>query len=202
MGLMALRPRALIVGRADPSGSPSVPADFIPDPVLSDAPLPEVVSPVVEGDGVWRQHWPAETHRGRRGQPVACAPRLPLGTHESDVNLVSVPMGQTPECTATVIGLPMGHHLVLMPRFEPAEFLRLVTDHRVTVPCTVPTIMHRLLPVYRRRPGRLRSLFDPSVLARRCTLPARCQSAMDRIARSRFALGTLRRHRTSGVGPR
>ena len=27
----------------------------------------------------------------------------------------------------------MGHHLVLMPRFEPHEFLRLVTEHRVDI---------------------------------------------------------------------
>jgi bile acid-coenzyme A ligase len=36
-----------------------------------------------------------------------------------------------------------------MPRFEPCEFLRLVTEHRVTFLATVPTIMQRLLPVYR-----------------------------------------------------
>ena len=44
-GLMALRPRALVVGRADPSGKvPSVPAGFIPDPAISDAALPEAVT--------------------------------------------------------------------------------------------------------------------------------------------------------------
>ncbi|MGV0803551.1 AMP-dependent synthetase, partial [Mycolicibacterium elephantis] len=47
--LLDLRPRALIVGRADPAGKiPSVPADFTPDPALSDAPLAEAVSPVLK----------------------------------------------------------------------------------------------------------------------------------------------------------
>ena len=36
-----------------------------------------------------------------------------------------------------------------MPRFDAAEFLRLITEHRVNFLATVPTIMQRLLPVYR-----------------------------------------------------
>jgi bile acid-coenzyme A ligase len=42
----------------------------------------------------------------------------------------------------------MGHHVVLMPRFDPGEFLRLVVEERINWLFTVPTIMHRLLPVY------------------------------------------------------
>ena len=71
-GLLALRPRALLVGRDDPRGEiPSVPGDFTPDPALSDAPLPEAVSPVVEVDGLRRQHRSAQADRGRRRQPVS-----------------------------------------------------------------------------------------------------------------------------------
>ena len=45
-GLLDLKPRALLVGRADPRGVvPSVDADFTGSPDLSDAPLPEAVSP-------------------------------------------------------------------------------------------------------------------------------------------------------------
>ncbi len=45
-GLLELKPRALLVGRNDPRGViPSVPGDFTPDSGLSDAPLPEAVSP-------------------------------------------------------------------------------------------------------------------------------------------------------------
>ena len=59
-GILDLKPRALIVGRADPRGViPSVPMDFVPDPALSDAPLPEAVSPV----------WKSMTSGGSTGRP-------------------------------------------------------------------------------------------------------------------------------------
>ena len=59
-GLLELRPRALVVGRADPRGkSPSVPRGFTPDPGLSDAPLPEAVSPA----------WKAMASGGSTGRP-------------------------------------------------------------------------------------------------------------------------------------
>lgn len=152
-GLLALRPPALIVGRSDPNGvSPSVTADFVPAPGLSDAPLPEAVSPV----------WKSMASGGSTGRPklieaggdsrVPPAIGLPLGAEPGDVNLISVPMSHNTGFTTFTIGLLMGHHLVLMPRFDPHEFLRLVTTHRVTFLTTVPTIMQRLLPVYRADP--------------------------------------------------
>src|SRR6185369_13276816 len=59
-GLLELRPSALVVGRADPRGkSPSVPTGFTPDPGLSNAPLPEVVSPA----------WKAIASGGSTGRP-------------------------------------------------------------------------------------------------------------------------------------
>lgn len=153
VGLLALRRRALIVGRVDPGRMiPSVPADFVPDASLSDDPLPEAVSPV----------WKVMASGGSTGRPklieaggdsrLPAAIGYPLGAQQDDVNLVSVPMSHNTGATMAVIGLLMGHHLVLMPRFEPAEFLRLVTQHRVTFLATVPTIMQRLLPVYRADP--------------------------------------------------
>lgn len=46
-GLLELTPRALVVGRADPTGrTRHVPTGFEPDTRLSDAALPESVSPV------------------------------------------------------------------------------------------------------------------------------------------------------------
>ncbi|MCV7220610.1 AMP-binding protein [Mycolicibacterium elephantis] len=152
-GLLDLRPRALIVGRADPSGKiPSVPADFTPDPPPSDAPLPEAVSPVLK----------AMASGGSTGRPKLIEAggdsRFPalagyaLGSQEGDVNLFSVPLSHNTGFTTLAIGLVQGHHLVLMPRFEPHEFLRLVTEYRVTYLATVPTIMQRLLPVYRADP--------------------------------------------------
>ena len=59
-GLLALRPRALIVGRLDPDGRiPSVPANFAPDPTVSEGALPEAVSPV----------WKSMASGGSTGDP-------------------------------------------------------------------------------------------------------------------------------------
>ena len=58
--LLDLRPRALLVGRADPRGLvPSVDGDFTGSPELSDAPLPEAVSPV----------WKSMASGGSTGRP-------------------------------------------------------------------------------------------------------------------------------------
>ncbi len=145
-----LRPRALMVGKADPRGiSPSVPVGFTPDPGLSDAALPEAVSPA----------WKAMASGGSTGRPKLieaggdsrrpAAAGASVGAQEDDVQLVSVPMSHSTGFNFTTAGLLMGHHLVLMPHFEANEFLRLVTDYRVTFLATVPTVMQRLLPVYR-----------------------------------------------------
>ncbi|MDT5104323.1 MAG: bile acid-coenzyme ligase, partial [Mycobacterium sp.] len=59
-GLLDLKPRALLVGRSDPRGViRSVPADFSPDSSVSDAPLPEAVSP----------SWKALGSGGSTGRP-------------------------------------------------------------------------------------------------------------------------------------
>ena len=151
--ILDLRPSALVVGRADPRGkSPSVPTGFTPDPGLSGAPLPEAVSPA----------WKAIASGGSTGRPKLIEAggdsRVPatfgpdLGAQEGDVQLVSVPMSHSTGFIWAAAGLVMGHHLVLMPRFEAQEFLRLVTEHRVTFLATVPTVMQRLLAVYRADP--------------------------------------------------
>ena len=148
--LLQLRPSALLVGRDDPNGeTPSLADDFTPDPMLSDAPLPEVVSPVFKamasGGSTGRPKL-IEAGGDSRFPPEA---GYPLGAQEGDVNLLSVPLSHNTGFTTFAIGLVQGHHMVLMPRFDPHEFLRLVTEYRVTFLATVPTIMQRLLPVYR-----------------------------------------------------
>lgn len=175
--LLELRPRALIVGREDPTGRiPSVPAGFVADQGVSDTPLPERVSPVLK----------AMASGGSTGRPKLIEaggdsrfPPLvgyPLGSQEGDVNLISVPMSHNTGFTTFAIGLVQGHHLVLMPRFEPHEFLRLVTEHRVTFLTTVPTIMQRLLPVYRTDPD----AYDLSSIRRFWHVGAPCPPAVKR----------------------
>jgi bile acid-coenzyme A ligase len=151
--MLELRQPSLLVGRDDPNGkSRSVAGDYTPDPTLSDAPLPDAVSPV----------WKSMASGGSTGRPKLIEAggdsRLPaaagyaLGAQEGDVQLMSVPLTHNTGFTTFAIGLIQGHHLVVMPRFEPREFLDLVTKHGVTFLATVPTIMQRLLPVYRADP--------------------------------------------------
>ncbi len=173
--LLELRPPALLVGRDDPNGkTPSVTGDFTPDPGLSDAPLPELVSPV----------WKSMASGGSTGRPklieaggdsrFPAAAGYPLGAQEGDVNLLSVPLSHNTGFTTFAIGLIQGHHLVLMPRFEPHQFLQLVTEHRVTFLATVPTIMQRLLPVYRADPD----AYDLSSIRRLWHVASACPPAI------------------------
>jgi bile acid-coenzyme A ligase len=153
-GILDLKPRALIVGRADPRGViPSLPMDFTPYAAVSDAPLPEAVSPA----------WKSMTSGGSTGRPklieVGGDSRFPgmlvgegLGAQAGDTQLLSIPLSHNTGFTIATIGLLMGHHLVVMPRFDAETFLRLVTEHGVDYLFTVPTIMQRLLPVYRANP--------------------------------------------------
>jgi bile acid-coenzyme A ligase len=74
------------------------------------------------------------------------------------------------------LALLQGHHLVVMPRFEADQFLRLITDHRVTYLATVPTVMQRLLPVYRADPD----AYDLSSIRKFWHLGAPCPPAIKR----------------------
>ena len=173
-GLLALRPRALVVGR-EAATVPSVPSGFVPDPSLSDSPLPEAVSPawksMASGGSTGR---PKLIEAGGDGRLDLSGLALGLGTQENDTQLVSVPLSHNTGMTATTLGLLLRHHVVLMSRFDPAEFLRLVTEHAVHWLFTVPTIMHRLLPVYRANPGR----YDLSSIRRFWHVGAPCPPAV------------------------
>jgi bile acid-coenzyme A ligase len=172
-GLLELRPRALLVGRDHP-GTRSVPAGFVPDPALSDGPLPEAVSPC----------WKSMASGGSTGRPklieVGGDSRLPpafgyaLGAQECDTTLVPVPLTHNTGFTSATIALLMRNHLVLMSRFDPHEFLRLITEHRPQLVTTVPTIMQRALPVYRADPGS----YDLSSIRRFWHLGAPCPPAI------------------------
>jgi bile acid-coenzyme A ligase len=173
--LLQLRPPALLVGRDDPKGvTLCVAGDFTPEHEVSDAALPEAVSPV----------WKSMASGGSTGRPklieagsdsrFPAAAGYPLGAQEGDVNLLSVPLSHNTGFGTFAIGLVQGHHLVLMPRFEPHDFLRLVTEHRVTYLATVPTIMQRLLPVYRADPD----TYDLSSIRRFWHLAAPCPPAI------------------------
>lgn len=175
-GLLDLRPPSLLVGRDHPQIA-SVPAGFTPDSALSDTALPEAVSPV----------WKAMGSGGSTGRPkliesggphfgsrIPAAVGYPLGAQEGDTTLVPIPLSHNTGFTTATIALLMRHHLVLMSRFDPGQFLRLITDNHVTFLTTVPTIMQRTLPVYHADPD----AFDLSSLRRFWHMGAPCPPAV------------------------
>jgi bile acid-coenzyme A ligase len=85
-----------------------------------------------------------------------------------------VPLTHTTGFTAAAVALIMRSHLVLMGRFDPHEFLRLITEHRPQLVTTVPTMMQRALPVYRADP----SSYDLSSIRRFWHLAAPCPPAI------------------------
>jgi bile acid-coenzyme A ligase len=175
-GLLELKQRALLVGRDDPRGViPSVPGDFTQGSGVSDAPLPEAVSPA----------WKALGSGGSTGRPKlieaggdshfpGALAGLGMGAADGDTQLIAVPLSHNTGMTTATIGLLMGHHLVLMPRFDAAEFLRLIAEHRVDFIVAVPTIMQRLLPVYRANP----EAYDLSSIRRLWHVGAACPPAV------------------------
>ena len=170
-GLLELRPRALLVGGEDPQGQiPSLPMGFEPDSGLSDEPLPEAVSPA----------WKAMGSGGSTGRPklieAGVDGRLsPLGGYgmgalPGDTTFVPVPLSHNTGMTMAALALIMGHHLVLMNRFDADEFLRMISDYGVTFLVTVPTIMQRVLPAYHANPA----AYDLSTIRRFWHLAAPC----------------------------
>ena len=169
--LLDLRERALLVGRPDPRGVVrAVPGDFDPGDV-SDAQLPEVVSPslksMASGGSTGRPKLIEAGGDGRfQGTMVAAL----MGNLATDTQLVSVPLSHNTGFTSATMALSTGQHLVVMSRFDPTEFLRLIAEYRVNYLATVPTIMQRLLPIYRAAPDD----FDLSSVRRWWHLAAPC----------------------------
>ena len=173
--LLDLRERALLVGRPDPRGVVrAVPGDFDPGDV-SDAPLPEVVSPslksMASGGSTGR---PKLIEAGGDGRFQGTLVAALMGNLATDTQLVSVPLSHNTGFTSATMALATGQHLVVMSRFDPTEFLRLITEYRVNYLATVPTIMQRLLPIYRATPDD----FDLSSVRRWWHLAAPCPPAV------------------------
>lgn len=172
-GLLELRRPKLLVGR-EHNEIASVPTCFAPDAAISDAPLPEAVSPV----------WKSMGSGGSTGRPklidsggdsrVHPASGYALGAQEGDTSFIPVPLSHNTGFTMAAMALIMGHHLVLMSRFEPRAFLRLITEHRVTFMVAVPTIMQRALPAYHADPH----AYDLSSIRRFWHLAAPCPPAV------------------------
>lgn len=139
-------PRLVLgVPAADPAagGRATLPPDFEPEPALSDAPLPERVSP----------HERALASSGSTGAPkliVAAHPALydperasPLFAARGAV-LVPGPLHHAAPWSACFQGLFAGASVVVMTRFDAARCLALVEAHRVERMLLVPTMLLRI----------------------------------------------------------
>jgi bile acid-coenzyme A ligase len=143
--LVDLAKPSLLVG-AEPGahgGVRCVPVGFEPDPTLSDAPLPDAVSPhchaIASGGSTGRPKLivdafpaecdPEESHYG-------LAPQAPV--------LVPGPLYHTGPFINARQALLRGGAVILMTRFDAAEALALIERHRVQWVNFVPTMLQRI----------------------------------------------------------
>lgn len=147
---------ALIVGVPDGVhvGRRSLAPGFEPDPSLSSAPIePDRVSP----------YWKAPTSGGSTGRPKLIVAAQPaeldpsaltgMGMRENGIELVPGPLFHNAPFGFAFSGLFLGNHVVVMPRFDAADALRAIAEHRVEWVNLVPTMMLRMLRVIREHPG-------------------------------------------------
>ncbi len=111
-----------------------------------DDPLPEAVSPA----------WKAPTSGGSSGRPKVIVAGTPavfavaegfgglLGIDGQSPLLVTAPLSHNGPFMMCMLNLVLGGHSVLMPRFDAAESLRLIQEHRVGWVYAVPTMMSRM----------------------------------------------------------
>jgi bile acid-coenzyme A ligase len=122
-------------------------------------PLPEIAS----------THLKAIASGGSTGRPkviVDMAPALAdpdmplLGMRPDDVLLNPGPLYHAAPFGMTCFALGWGLHVIIMPRFDAEETLRLIDRHRVNWLFQVPTMMHRIwaLPDEIKRPYDVSSL--------------------------------------------
>jgi long-chain acyl-CoA synthetase len=85
----------------------------------------------------------------RRGNPTD--PRLVMGIVQGfnlapgEIHLVCAPLYHSAPLLGAALTIVLGGTLVIMPKFDPDEFLRLVHEEKVTSTMAVPTIMKRLM---------------------------------------------------------
>lgn len=160
--IIALADSKLLIGvpEGDHSDRPSVPAGYQPDGDLADSPLPEVVSPSLR----------APTSGGSTGRPklivsgskaeAMAAQGLFFRMQPDDTQLVPGPLYHNAPINFSTMGLLLGQHLVVLPRFDAVGALDAITRHRVTWVNLVPTMMSRMLKALEAEPER----FDLSSL--------------------------------------
>jgi len=92
-----------------------------------------------------------------------------VGMHAADTVLIPGPMYHSAPFGLAYQALGWGCHVVIMPRFDAAETLRLVAAHRAQWLYQVPTMMHRIW-----RLDAARASYDVSSLEMVCHIAAAC----------------------------
>jgi bile acid-coenzyme A ligase len=147
----------LVVGAVsdDHPGRLCVGADFTPPQGTSAEPLPEVVSPA----------WMAPTSGGSTGRPKLIVAGTGaegstayyewlFGYGADDRQIVAGPLFHNAPLAHAIGGLLLGHHIVILPRFDATELLDAVERHRITWLLVVPTMLLRLHRVLEDGPPR------------------------------------------------
>lgn len=142
--LVALADPALVVGHAPALGRPHIPVSFEPGVALPGAKLPDRVPP----------SWKALCSGGSTGRP-----KLIIDTRAGTVDPAGVRVaGLLPDLTQLICGplyhnsaffwgaqgLHIGHHLVVLSRFDPEDVLAAIDRYRVELAILVPTMMRRI----------------------------------------------------------
>ena len=152
---------ALVVGAKPGSfgDRPTLEAGYEPDPTLSDAPLPDRVSP----------HVRAMTSGGSTGRPkviidanpALCDPELPENRMNPDGRtLVPGPLYHAGPFITSWQSLLCGGTVFVMPRFDPRGCLECIEQEHIDWILFVPTMMQRIWKL----PEHVRDGFDLSSL--------------------------------------
>ena len=153
------RPRLMIGGPAELRVDNRLPVGYEADPALSDAPMPSIISP----------YWKAIGSGGSTGRPklvVSHTPALfnptgPLPGQRIDGTVLNPgPLYHTGPFMNSMLALFTGNRVVIMPRFDEEEALRLIDQYKVDAVAFVPTMMNR---IWRLGP-QIREKYDMSSL--------------------------------------
>jgi bile acid-coenzyme A ligase len=172
--------RAAIVDLADPALVVGVPAtESGGRPVLESVPRDLPAASFTPGIA---PEWKRMTSGGSTGRPkliaaadpavaervAAAAPLVCL--RPDGCVLMTGPLAHNAPFVVTTIGILIGNHIVLMPRFDAGQALRLIERHRATFVLLVPTMMLRIM----RLPAQVRLAADVSSLEVAFHLAAPC----------------------------
>lgn len=156
---------AVVIGPPSPDDRPGLPAASVTDAMAQDSavpdgPMPPAVPP----------HWKAPTSGGSTGCPKvilsagsgvdrALLSRAAFMRIERGCTLlVTAPLYHNAPFTFSCIALVNAGHVVVMPRFDPADVLEHIQRHRPDWVYMVPTLMGRILKL----PEQVRAAADLS----------------------------------------